>query len=125
MSNCIRSCHPNHEIVLDSRHFDFSKLIRANDTDGNCVYFDPKDNVWVVRMASLTTNREWCSFLWDYLQPAVLIPGARMDWEYLDEYDNFASPIKGVVCFQPPGTVRPNKPGNDDYQIWRKMWSGC
>jgi len=79
---------------------------------------------WVLSMARLTTNREWCNFLWNNVQPAVKVANLHVDWPCVDVDDN-DTPWEGRINFRPPGTERPNKPGTEDHQKWRKMWNGC
>lgn len=122
MSNCI-SPVGRRGGVLDPAHFDYQKLQEMGeyrDGDGNVILKDGDD--WILLMAGLTTHREWINFLWDHVQPAVKIPGVRIDFRCKEESDGMKATCKGTVCFQPPGTERPNKPGKDEWDRWWKMW---
>lgn len=123
MSNCVQPASARHaEFALDPRHFDHTKLVCHRDSDGNEVFWDDTNEQWVVRMGQMTTLREWRSFLWDHVQPAVLVANVRVDMVVREESDGFADPVKWPVCFQPPGTKRPTEPGEAGWEAWRKIF---
>jgi hypothetical protein len=114
MSNCLETAQT--EIVLDESMFDYNRLFRANDTDGSVVFFDPKDNVWVFRVAQLTTIRELRNFIWNNIQPFVKVPNVRFKFPCREESDGFKQEFNWVVSLMPPGTVRNS---NNSEQIFR------
>ena len=115
MSNCIRPVGDPILGALDPGHFDYSRLQAAKDTDGSEIFWE--DGQWILRMAELTTIREWRNFLWDHLQPFVATKNLRMDLLVQEESDGFKQSLTWTVKFLPPGTPRPT-----DSETWSKIF---
>lgn len=102
MSNCIK---PLVDIGLSPAMFDYTRLKAAKDLDGNEVFFDA-EGWWILRPADVTTIREFRHFLWEHVQPAVLVANARAALRTTEESDGFKEELTWTIKFLPPGTVK-------------------
>lgn len=120
MSNCIVGQFKEQKFqegILEPNMFDYAKLNPVKDTDGNEIYFD--GGAAILRMAKMTTNREWRNFLWNHVQSAIIVPRVRLDWPIYDEFDGFQEIQNCIIRFAPPDTPR-DPVNNSGYQnIWR------
>lgn len=107
MSNCITPI--DDEAVLLPEYVDTTKLKEVSDVDGNTIYYDSDTDEWVLKMAHMTTIREWRHFLWEHVQPAVKTKDLKIDFRVKEESDGFGAIFIWPVTFLPPGTQKTNE----------------
>ena len=103
--------------LLSPGHFS-DKIALVRDADGNRI--EMSEDGPVLYMGDVTSWREWRTFLWNHVQPYVLLANVRLPVECFCESDGYARSFRGIVRLKSPGLRKCELGNGEDLE---KMWN--